>query len=142
MRRGMLLLFLIVGCAANQTTTEKKESLPNGKWRPFVSKEQFMRRYPGLPLKYMSKMRKVEEVVKEGESLEKDYLGCDVKERRRKRKLLDATVRTYIKAMNEAEKVYQEPGCDAVMMFLSRTVGAALKRLLVEYERWRRIPTQ
>jgi len=142
MRKAMLLLCLLAGCVVSQPTTKDKQTIPSGKWRPFVTREQFIRRYPGLPLEYMDKMRKVEEVVKEGESLKENYLECDVKERRRKRKLLDSAVKTYIKAMNEAEKVYQETGCDAVMIFLSRTVGAALKRLLVEYERWRQIPTQ
>ncbi|RKY16343.1 MAG: hypothetical protein DRP63_05570 [Planctomycetota bacterium] len=142
MRNGALLFCLLVGCVVNQTTTEKEQTLASGKWRPFVTREQFMRRYPGLPLKYMSKMRKVEEVVKEGESLEDDYQECDAEERHRKRKLLDTAVRTYMRAMNEGKKVYEETGCDAVMMFLSRTVVAALKRLLVEYEKWRRIPTQ
>ena len=142
MRKAMLLLCLLAGCVVSQPTKKGVEDLSGGKWRPFVTREQFIRRYPGLPLEYMDKMRKVEEVVKEGESLKENYLECDVKERRRKRKLLDSAVKTYIKAMNEAEKVYQETGCDAVMIFLSRTVGAALKRLLVEYERWRQIPTQ
>jgi len=142
MRKGTLLLCLLVGCVASQPTTKEKQTLPSGKWRPFASREQFIHRYPGLPLEYMDKMRKVEEVVKEGESLEEDYLGCEAKERHRKKKLLDTAVRIYIRAINEAEKVYQETGCDAVMMFMSRTVGAALKRLLVEYERLRQIPTQ
>jgi len=142
MRSGALLFCLLVGCVVTQTATEKEQTLAGGKWRPFVTREQFMRRYPGLPLKYIGKMRKVEQAVKEGELLEKDYQECDAKERHRKRKLLDTAVRTYIRAMNEGEKVYEETGCDAVMIFLSRTVGAALKRLLVEYEKWRHIPTR
>ena len=141
--RGVLILVLFAaGCVASQGIDKqgpKKEDFPGGRWRVITTKEDFVRRYPGLPLEYMEKMRRIEKTVKEGEALREDYFGTDPKNKHYKRKLLDEAVKTYVEALNEAEKVYRETGCDAVMVFLSRTVGAALKRLLVEYERWRRI---
>jgi len=140
--RGVLILVLFAaGCVATGGLEKQrqKEDFTQGKWHVITSKQDFVRRYPGLPLEYMDRMRRIEKTVKEGEALREDYFEVAPKKKRYKRKLLDEAVKTYVEALNEAEKVYRETGCDAVMVFLSRTVGAALKRLLVEYERWRRI---
>lgn len=140
MRTVAVGVVFLIGCVAQQQTKEEEqEDLRSGKWYVVVSKEDFIKRYPGLPLEYMEKMVEIERTVKRGESLRESYFGTDPEERNRKRKILDQAVRTYVEALNKAETVYKETGCDAVMVFLSKTVGEALRRLLVEYERWRKI---